>query len=113
LRRVGAPTAQQKNITENIANRIGHPSQCNVARNITSTGMVMSSRVIMTSFGLGSSPRNPDMLDVGNNAAACKAVDSRETKMEPTLPGKPGNAMLRQKHLEITKWEQTAYDDGE
>lgn len=93
-RHVGRLTAEQKNIMENIANRIGrrsHPSQCNVARNITSTGMVMSSRVIMTSFGLGSSPRNPDMLDDGNKAAACRAVDRRETNMEPTLPGRPSN----------------------
>ena len=84
----------QKNSTENTANRNGrrnHPRECNVARNITSTGNVTISRVIMTSFGLGLSLREADKLDDGNKAAACNSVDKRETKMEPTLPGKPGD----------------------
>jgi len=85
-------TAKHKNIMENTANshvRCNHPNQCDVARNITSTGMVTSSRVIMTSFWLASSSLDADMCDDGNRAAACSAVDNRETKMEPTLPGRP------------------------
>lgn len=86
-------TAQQKNRTEKTANTMGsrsHPSPCRTARKMTSTGKVTRRRVIITNRELVPSPsREEPVLDEGNNAAACSAVDNRETKIEPTLPGRP------------------------
>lgn len=56
-----------------------------------STGRVMIRRVIITVFGLGSAFEEPRLKfgEVVEMATACRAVDNRDTKMEPTLPGKP------------------------
>lgn len=52
-----------------------------------STGIVITMRVIITTSGLGS------LYGAGEDgsAAACSAVDKRDTKMDPTLPGRPMN----------------------
>jgi hypothetical protein len=63
-----------------------HPTACKMTRKIISTGRVTSRRVIMTSFGEGC--RELLGCEIGS-AAACRAVDSRDTKIEPTLPGRP------------------------
>lgn len=58
----------------------------------------------ITRFGLV--PCSPRVFE-GSSAAACSAVDSRETKMEPTLPGKPmrnsiGLGMRKGRHERLT-----------
>ena len=57
----------------------------------------------MTSFVLGFFWELPDMVeecmweDGSDNAAACKAVDNRDTKMDPTFPGKA--IYIKQRHF--------------
>lgn len=84
-------TAQQKNSIENTINIAGtcsHPTDFKTTRNTISTGRVIRRSVSMTrrplgwlwgcSKGLGST-------------AAWRAVERRETKMEPAAPGRPEN----------------------
>lgn len=61
---------------------------CNIARNTTSTGSVTRRRVIITSRGLASTVPAGGLEEV-DRAAACSEVDSRETRIEPTPPGRP------------------------
>lgn len=80
-------TAQQKNITDNMANMIGnfsHPNARRIERNKISIGIVIRTNVIITSFGDGSLLCRDVFAD-----AACRAVESRETNIDPTLPGSP------------------------
>lgn len=82
-------TAQQKNITENAMNKNGTFSQPILRRTVRktiSTGRVMSRRVIMTRRGLGWFSSGWEDLE---SAAACRAVESRETNIEPAAPGRP------------------------
>lgn len=62
-----------------------------------STGSVMRSKVIITKRGLGS-PRALLCVDV-DSAAACSAVERRETNMDPTLPGSPVDGQLIFQHI--------------
>ena len=80
-------TAQQKKSSDRIAKMIGnlsHPKARRMARNIISMGTVTRSKVIMTSFFGGSC-----LCTWVECFAAWSAVDSRETTMDPTLPGSP------------------------
>jgi hypothetical protein len=80
-------TAQQKNNTDNMANMIGnfsHPNARRIERNKISIGIVIRTNVIITSLGDGSLLCRDVFAD-----AACRAVESRETNIDPTLPGSP------------------------
>jgi len=69
----------------NRKGKFSHPTACTTTRKIISTGRVTSRRVIITSLGEGCR----EFLDCEiDSAAACRAVDSRDTKIEPTLPGR-------------------------
>lgn len=70
--------------------RWSHPRAWSKARNMTSTGIVMQRRVIITRRDDGDRGFSKGEL-VLSSAAACNAVDNRETKMDPTLPGNPGD----------------------
>ena len=50
--------------------------------------------MIITNRWLVPPSREEPVLDEGNNAAACSAVDNRETKIEPTLPGRPAEHQI-------------------
>lgn len=83
-------TAQQKNKTENAANTIGrrsHPSKCKVMRNMISKGSVTNRSVSITSLALGPCESLEPVGDFSSDE--CKAVDSRDTKIDPTPPGRP------------------------
>jgi hypothetical protein len=86
-----AATAQQKKRREKATKVNGirsHPSARRMLRKMTSTGRVTIMRVIITKRGLAS--RVPGRgLDPLAKAAACSEVESRETKIEPTAPGRP------------------------
>lgn len=85
-------TAQQKRMTENKAKRMGTRSQpraCNTAKKPISRGTATNSRVNITNRGLGPS-RGPPCWDEGKSACAWRPVESRETKIAPTLPGRAG-----------------------
>lgn len=60
---------------------------------MTSTGIVMQRRVIITRRDDGDRGFSKGEL-VLSSAAACNAVDNRETKMDPTLPGNPGDEFV-------------------
>ncbi len=74
-----------------------------------STGMVTSMSVIITIRALGSDGR---LLGVIDRAAACRAVDSLDAKIEPTLPGKPKKPM-RASAKANQECKLTADNDGE
>ena len=84
-------TAQQKNMIENTTKktcRFSQPNALSTARKTISTGIVIKSRVTITSFRLGSEARRAEFALC---AAAWRDVDKRETKIEPAAPGKPKN----------------------
>lgn len=94
-------TAKKKKTTDSPMKRNGswsHPSPWMTARNITSTGRVTKSRVIVTSFVLGGEIFLlwESRADVGvmERAAACSDVDRRDTRIEPTLPGNPAKMVI-------------------
>jgi len=101
-------TAQQKKITEKMANMIGslsHPKAWRIARKTISTGRVTRNRVIMTIRGDGSFVLERDTSEI----EACKEVERRETNIDPTLPGKPlitmaskGNPWYREANVSST-----------
>ena len=90
----------QKNINEKTRNTKGtrsQPSRRSVARNATSIGNVTQRSVIITRRGEGEGGGgglSRSSVEISGspfmaNVSACRAVDRRETNIEPTLPGKP------------------------
>jgi len=91
-------TVMQKNTNENamkIKGSWSHPTARKADRNTTSTGIVMTKRVISASlreaFGAGleiftGMYAGPAMLE---GDSACRAVEILEINTEPTAPGRP------------------------
>lgn len=60
-------------------------------------GNVTANSVIMTSLGLGCVSFSAHLFvgsDSSADAAACSAVDSLDTRIEPTPPGKPVGSQI-------------------
>ena len=71
-----------------------HPRKWTAVRKMTSTGKLTRTNVIITSRGLGCSlllfrSCTADTREDAFAVAACKAVESLETKIELTPPGRP------------------------
>lgn len=82
---------------------------------MTSIGKVTKRSVSITKRALGgrAAPNVADIGAVGSTAAACSAVESRETKMEPTLPGRPVPTRVSTRRHEGDGGARTTDDDGE
>ena len=91
-------TAAQKNNIDRARKTKGRCSQPRpriIARKPTSIGRVTRSRVSITVRGLGWC--ESVLLDCEKGrvrAAECRAVERRETKIEPTAPGRPGSGLI-------------------
>jgi hypothetical protein len=112
-------TARQKNSTENAMNTNGsftHPNARTRPRKNSSTGNATAISVSMTNRalgggGLGMFPASRRM----GRAAACNAVDCRDTKIDPALPGKPNpeDGMSNNHDLTPVNRTRTGYHDSE
>ena len=72
--------------------KVSQPTPRNKDKNTISTGIVIMKSVIMTVRKLGLADFIASFIDEGraDAASACNIVDKRETKTEPTAPGRPG-----------------------
>ena len=93
----------QKKIKERPTNKMGvssQPKSSRVVRKMISTGIVTMSKVNMTILSLkGGGAVNVGRLGderapEAERAAACNEVEILDTKMEPTLPGRPGEVVI-------------------